>query len=44
MVAASYPFLDVLWSMVIFFVFVIWIWMLITVFAESSAAATSAAA
>jgi len=32
--AASYPFLDVLWSMVIFFLFVIWIWILITVFAD----------
>jgi hypothetical protein len=32
--AASYPFLDVLWSMVIFFAFVIWIWLLITVFAD----------
>ena len=34
MVAASYPFMDVLWSMVIFFLFVIWIWILITVFAD----------
>ena len=34
MVAASYPFLDVLWSMVVFFMFVIWIWLLITVFAD----------
>ena len=34
MVAASYPFLDVLWSMVIFFAFIIWIWLLITVFAD----------
>jgi len=33
-VAASYPFMDVLWSMVIFFLFVIWIWILITVFAD----------
>ena len=32
--ASSYPFLDVLWSMVIFFAFVIWIWLLITVFAD----------
>ena len=32
--AASYPFLDVLWSMVIFFAFIIWIWLLITVFAD----------
>ena len=34
MLAASYPFMDVLWSMVIFFLFVIWIWILITVFAD----------
>ena len=34
MVAASYPFMDVLWSMVIFFLFVIWIWILITVFVD----------
>ena len=34
MLAASYPFLDVPWSMVIFFLFVIWIWILITVFAD----------
>jgi hypothetical protein len=32
--AASYPFLDVLWSMIIFFLFVIWIWILITVFID----------
>ena len=32
--AADYPFLDVLWSMVIFFAFIIWIWLLITVFAD----------
>jgi hypothetical protein len=33
-VAADYPFLDVLWSMIIFFAFIIWIWLLITVFAD----------
>jgi hypothetical protein len=32
--AASYPFLDVLWTMFIFFLFVIWIWILITVFVD----------
>ena len=32
--AASYPFLDVLWTMFIFFAFVIWIWILFTVFAD----------
>jgi hypothetical protein len=29
--AAGYPFMDVLWSMIIFFVWVIWIWIVITV-------------
>jgi ABC-type multidrug transport system fused ATPase/permease subunit len=32
--AADYPFLDVLWSMIVFFSFFIWIWLLITVFAD----------
>jgi hypothetical protein len=34
MLAADYPFLDVLWTMVIFFAWVIWFWLLITVFAD----------
>ena len=34
LVAASYPFLDVLWTMLIFFLWVIWFWILITVFAD----------
>jgi hypothetical protein len=34
LLAASYPFLDVLWSMAIFFLFVIWIWILIRVFSD----------
>ena len=34
MVASSYPFLNIVWSMIIFFAFVIWIWLLITVFAD----------
>jgi len=29
--ASSYPFLDILWTMIIFFAFVIWIWLLIMV-------------
>ena len=29
--AADYPFLDVFWTMVIFFLWVIWIWILISV-------------
>jgi hypothetical protein len=32
--AADYPFLDILWTMFIFFLFVIWIWILITVFVD----------
>jgi hypothetical protein len=34
MLAADYPFLDVLWTMLIFFAWVIWFWLLITVFAD----------
>ena len=25
-IAADYPFMDILWSMIIFFVWVAWIW------------------
>jgi hypothetical protein len=32
--AADYPFLDVLWTMLVFFAWVIWFWLLITVFAD----------
>jgi hypothetical protein len=32
--AADYPFLDILWTMVVFFAWVIWFWLLITVFAD----------
>jgi hypothetical protein len=32
--AADYPFLDVLWTMLVFFLFIIWFWLLITVFAD----------
>ncbi len=34
MLAASYPFLDVFWSMCLFFLFIIWIWLLFMVFAD----------
>ena len=34
LLGADYPFLDILWTMMIFFLFVIWIWILITVFAD----------
>jgi Phospholipase_D-nuclease N-terminal/Short C-terminal domain len=33
-VAADYPFLDVLWTMLVFFAWVIWFWLLITVFSD----------
>jgi hypothetical protein len=32
--AADYPFIDVFWSMLIFFFWVIWIWILIAVFVD----------
>jgi Phospholipase_D-nuclease N-terminal len=32
--ATSYPFLEVFWTMLIFFGFVVWIWILITVLAD----------
>jgi hypothetical protein len=32
--AADYPFLEVFWSILIFFMWVIWIWILITVFMD----------
>jgi hypothetical protein len=34
MVASDYPFLDVFWSMLIFFLWVAWIWMLITILSD----------
>jgi ABC-type Fe3+ transport system permease subunit len=33
-VASSYPFLGILWSMLIFFAFFCWIWIAITVFMD----------
>src|SRR5271167_1520788 len=32
--ATSYPFLEVFWTMLIFFAFVIWLWLLFTVLAD----------
>ena len=32
--AADYPFMDVLWTMIIFFVWVMWIWMMIMIFTD----------
>jgi Short C-terminal domain/Phospholipase_D-nuclease N-terminal len=34
LLAADYPFLDVLWTMLVFFLWVIWFWLLITVFGD----------
>jgi hypothetical protein len=34
MLAADYPFLDVMWSMFIFFAWVIWIWFLFTILGD----------
>ena len=31
---AAYSFLDVMWTMLVFFAWVIWFWLLITVFAD----------
>ena len=30
-VAADYPFLDILWTMIIFFCWVVWIWMMVVI-------------
>jgi Short C-terminal domain/Phospholipase_D-nuclease N-terminal len=32
--ATSYPFLEVVWTMLVFFAFVVWIWILFTVLAD----------
>src|SRR5690349_1227694 len=32
--AADYPFLDILWTMIIFFCWVAWIWLLIVIFGD----------
>lgn len=32
--AADYPFLDVVWTLLVFFAWVIWFWLLITVLAD----------
>ena len=34
LVASDYPFLDVLWTLFIFFLWVIWFWLLFTVFID----------
>jgi hypothetical protein len=32
--AADYPFMDVLWTMIIFFCWVVWIWMMIAILSD----------
>ena len=34
MLAADYPFLDLIWTMFIFFAWIIWFWLLITIFGD----------
>ena len=34
MVGTSYPFADVMWTMLVFFLWVLWFWLLFTVFAD----------
>jgi Phospholipase_D-nuclease N-terminal len=34
LVAADYPFLDVFWTMILFFAWVAWIWIAITIFID----------
>jgi hypothetical protein len=34
MIATSYPFFEVFWTMLIFFFFIVWLWILFTVFAD----------
>ena len=35
MLAGSYPFLDIMWTMFIFFAWVIWIWLLIMILGDN---------
>ena len=35
LLAADYPFLDIMWTMFIFFAWVIWIWLLIMILADN---------
>ena len=34
MLAADYPFLDVMWSMFVFFLWILWFWLLFTVWTD----------
>jgi hypothetical protein len=33
-IAADYPFLDILWTMIIFFAWVVWIWMMVVILSD----------
>ena len=33
-IAADYPFLDILWTMIIFFTWVVWLWMMFTILSD----------
>jgi hypothetical protein len=33
-IAADYPFLDILWTMIIFFAWVVWIWIMIVILTD----------
>ena len=33
-IAADYPFLDIFWTMIIFFAWVVWIWMMIVILTD----------
>jgi hypothetical protein len=33
-IAADYPFIDILWTMIIFFAWVIWIWMVVVILTD----------
>jgi hypothetical protein len=32
--ATDYPFLDLMWTMAVFFIWILWLWLLFTVFAD----------
>jgi hypothetical protein len=34
MLASSYPFLDVMWTMIVFFCWILWFWLLFTVWVD----------
>jgi hypothetical protein len=33
-IAADYPFLDILWTMIIFFTWVVWIWLMVVILTD----------